>query len=627
MPDATDWILLAFLFALGACLGSFLNVVVFRLPQIDVPESAGFFEATRIKLRGLSYPPSHCPRCGYALRWHDNFPILGWLWLGGKCRSCGLPISPQYPLIELLTALLFAGFYAAFFLAGPAWGPPTPAVRTPLAVPVVPGERLGPMNAVPVDAVDPASLPPGYALSAAWQEQVLPAGTVVPAPDLPTAGEAPYKPFSAAPRPVVVGGGVSLLSAVLRQTASVSRDWPALAIVLTLTWCLLAASLIDAKLFYIPAGLSYLPAVVGLVLHAVYDQPLAPLSLIVGPVGCAWAVGGGVGWALALALLKLGVLKPSFADEAPLLEVDRENAGQPEPTAAEWRQIKRVTRREMWREVAFLAPPVLLAAACAASAAYADVGLWESLAAEPPRLRLPRQPARRPRRRGRHLGRPRPGQPGLRPRGDGAGRRRPDVRRRLLPRRRAGGDRALPRGDGRPGLRPLPPAGPQPPRNAVRPVPGRGGRRTGLLLERPGGLPATEPRRPDLPPRPGGGGVRAVGRYTGRMAKVSDTFLKIRIGAKIAVLVIVLLYSLLFILLNNRPVELWLAPFVGRVDTSLLVAVLGAFVLGALLAVLVRMVFTTVRQIRVRHERQRTERLEHEIQDMRTKASTLQTRE
>ena len=111
------------------------------------------------------------------------------------------------------------------------------------------------------------------------------------------------------------------------------------------------------------------------------------------------------------------------------------------------------------------------------------------------------------------------------------------------------------------------------------------------------------------------------------MANVTDLFLKLRIGAKIALLAIVALYSLLFVLLNNRPVELWLVPFMDRVNTSLLVAVLGSFVLGALLAVLIRMVFTTVRQVRARHERQRTERLEHEIEEMRTKTATLQTRE
>ena len=378
MPDATDWILLAFLFALGACLGSFLNVVVFHLPAIDVPASANVFTATRLKLRGLSYPPSHCPRCGYALRWYDNFPILGWLWLGGKCRSCRLPISVQYPLIELLTAGLFASFYAAFFLSGPQWGPPTPAVGTPLAVPTVAGERLGPFNEVPPDAVPADALPPGYALSAARQEQVLPAGTVVRTPPLPGAGDDDlYRPLSAPPRPA---GGVSLLAATLRQTARIGRDWPALAIVLTLAWCLLAASLIDAKLFHIPAGLSYLPAVVGLVLHAVYDQPLAPLSLMVGPVGCAWAVGGGVGWLASLVLLRTGALRRSFADDAPLLEIDRELAGRAEPTDAEWAEIKRTTRREMRREIAFLAPPVLLGLACAASAAYANGGLWDALA-------------------------------------------------------------------------------------------------------------------------------------------------------------------------------------------------------------------------------------------------------
>ena len=110
------------------------------------------------------------------------------------------------------------------------------------------------------------------------------------------------------------------------------------------------------------------------------------------------------------------------------------------------------------------------------------------------------------------------------------------------------------------------------------------------------------------------------------MANVPDLFLKIRIGAKIAVLALVAIYSLAFILMNNTTVDLWLMPFTGgAIKTSLLVAVLGAFVLGALLALLIRMVFTTVRQIRARRERQRTERLEHEIEEMRAKTATLQT--
>jgi len=93
----------AFLFAFGACVGSFLNVVAFRLPE------------------GISviHPPSRCPTCGGRLAWRDNLPILGWLLLRGRCRFCREPISVQYPLVELLTALLFAGLYLAFFAVRP----------------------------------------------------------------------------------------------------------------------------------------------------------------------------------------------------------------------------------------------------------------------------------------------------------------------------------------------------------------------------------------------------------------------------------------------------------------------------------------------------------------------------
>ena len=83
------FVLLAF--ALGGTLGSFMNVVVYRLPR----------------RMSLSWPGSHCPHCGKAIRWHDNVPIFGWLWLGGKCRDCRAPISPRYVLVELLTAALF----------------------------------------------------------------------------------------------------------------------------------------------------------------------------------------------------------------------------------------------------------------------------------------------------------------------------------------------------------------------------------------------------------------------------------------------------------------------------------------------------------------------------------------
>lgn len=78
-------------FLLGACVGSFINVVVYRLP-------AGL---------SLIQPPSRCPHCYTRLKVKDNIPILGWLLLRGKCRYCGAPISWRYPAIELFTALLF----------------------------------------------------------------------------------------------------------------------------------------------------------------------------------------------------------------------------------------------------------------------------------------------------------------------------------------------------------------------------------------------------------------------------------------------------------------------------------------------------------------------------------------
>ena len=75
----------------GACVGSFLNVCVYRWPE---------------DLSVIS-PPSRCGSCGTAIRWYDNVPVLGWLWLRGKCRACGARISIQYPLVELVTALLW----------------------------------------------------------------------------------------------------------------------------------------------------------------------------------------------------------------------------------------------------------------------------------------------------------------------------------------------------------------------------------------------------------------------------------------------------------------------------------------------------------------------------------------
>ena len=76
---------------LGLCVGSFLNVVIYRVP-------AGL---------GLAKPNSHCPACKYELRWYDNIPVLSYLMLGGRCRACKARISPRYVAVELANAVLW----------------------------------------------------------------------------------------------------------------------------------------------------------------------------------------------------------------------------------------------------------------------------------------------------------------------------------------------------------------------------------------------------------------------------------------------------------------------------------------------------------------------------------------
>ncbi|MCR6654893.1 MAG: prepilin peptidase [Opitutus sp.] len=94
---AFPWFFPAVLFVFGACIGSFLNVVIYRLP-------AG---------KSVVTPGSHC-RCGQPIRWHDNIPILSWLILRGRARCCGAAFSVRYPFVELLTGLLFLACWFAF---------------------------------------------------------------------------------------------------------------------------------------------------------------------------------------------------------------------------------------------------------------------------------------------------------------------------------------------------------------------------------------------------------------------------------------------------------------------------------------------------------------------------------
>jgi leader peptidase (prepilin peptidase)/N-methyltransferase len=97
---AVEAALTLYVFAVGACVGSFLNVVIARLP----------------KGKSIVRPPSACPRCGNPIRWYDNIPVVSWILLRAKCRNCGLPISPRYPLVELLTAVLVVAVFRRFGL-------------------------------------------------------------------------------------------------------------------------------------------------------------------------------------------------------------------------------------------------------------------------------------------------------------------------------------------------------------------------------------------------------------------------------------------------------------------------------------------------------------------------------
>jgi leader peptidase (prepilin peptidase)/N-methyltransferase len=94
-----DWIWFVFVFAFGCCTGSFLNVVIYRLPRD----------------KSLITPPSACPACGKHIRFYDNIPLISWLLLGRKCRHCKAAISPRYFAVELLTGSVFLGLLILYF--------------------------------------------------------------------------------------------------------------------------------------------------------------------------------------------------------------------------------------------------------------------------------------------------------------------------------------------------------------------------------------------------------------------------------------------------------------------------------------------------------------------------------
>ena len=85
----------------GLVLGSFMNVLIYRTPR----------------MMNIANPPSTCPKCKKLIRWYSNIPVFSWLIQRGKCKNCGQPISVQYPLVELITALIFLAVYLKYGLS------------------------------------------------------------------------------------------------------------------------------------------------------------------------------------------------------------------------------------------------------------------------------------------------------------------------------------------------------------------------------------------------------------------------------------------------------------------------------------------------------------------------------
>ncbi len=121
------WLYFSLVFLFSLMIGSFLNVVIHRLPIMLErewqAEYLGYFNPETLPQQeepyNLMVPRSACPHCGHAITAMENIPLLSWLWLKGCCRACQAPISARYPLVELLTALLSLVVAATY---PPGWG-------------------------------------------------------------------------------------------------------------------------------------------------------------------------------------------------------------------------------------------------------------------------------------------------------------------------------------------------------------------------------------------------------------------------------------------------------------------------------------------------------------------------
>lgn len=186
---ASTTLIAIFVTLLGLAFGSFANVVVWRLPRGEA----------------LDAPPSHCPACETPIAWYDNIPVLSWVLLRGRCRSCGAPISARYPIVELLGGLAWLLAYLRFGMS----------LRLPFALALfwlllvlgaidrdcgrLPNSLIGVMAAI--GAV-------GCAISALWNVLALPLITF-------TGVLAP--PLVAAVAGVVAGAGLALVVSLAYQ--------------------------------------------------------------------------------------------------------------------------------------------------------------------------------------------------------------------------------------------------------------------------------------------------------------------------------------------------------------------------------------------------------------------------
>ncbi|MFZ4429402.1 MAG: prepilin peptidase [Phycisphaerales bacterium] len=283
--------------AFGACIGSLVNVLVYRIPLgLDVVS-----------------PPSRCPNCETRLTWRENIPIFGWLSLGGKCRFCRSPISAEYPIVETAVAVAFGLVFLKLYSQGTFLG-------------------------VPFNELTPA-----------WSK-----GTF-------------------------------------------ATTWPMMVIVLTLVGCLTAITLIDARTFFIPLVLTWVPAGAAVVLTAVqfalvtmapeHERPRFAASWdwsIATPGPSGWmaagaAAGAGLGLLISNLLLACGVIRRSYHDYDTWLEARQKELGVPQSPndPGLWLEYPHA-RREAIREIFFLAPAIILAV-IGSRVGLSQAGTWNHL--------------------------------------------------------------------------------------------------------------------------------------------------------------------------------------------------------------------------------------------------------